>query len=175
MVLIWTKEKGKRLDIIIVPISVLKMMIDTHIERKFKIGETKTCLVTKDNGWIGVPKEEQVIKLLKESLFKITLVEGFDKKFDIPHHIFSDIKCREFTKNNFGLIPSNEIFEGYFKITLSEIDGRARKTMEILSRSPWVNISKSMREEIISIFKKFEGKYPKEFVFLIEHIHPVKS
>ncbi len=173
MVLIWTKEKWDRVDIIIVPKQILKIFLESHVERKFKINETKTCLVTKDNDWTGIPTDEQIIKLLQESLHSIRLVEGFDKRFDIPHHIFNIIKCKEFVMTKNGAIPSSDIFEGDFKITLTQIYGRSKKANEILRKNPWISYNTSIGKEIIFTYEKFKDRYPKEFGFIIEHIYPV--
>src|SRR3989344_2460696 len=96
MVLVWTKEWRKRLDIILLPEEILKDFIKVHINRKLKLNETKTCLVTKDNDWNGIPKEGHIIDILKESLIKFRLINGIDVTIPIPEHLFHKIKCRTY-------------------------------------------------------------------------------
>jgi len=171
MVFIWTKEKKDRLDIILLPEVILNDFIDTHIKRKFKLDEVKTCLVTIENDWNGIPSEERIISLLKEILDTFKIVKGFDIKLKIPPH-FNDIKCRRYQMTRKDLISSDDIYDGFIKITFVKIDGRFNKTREELRNRPWINFSDPNKEELENTFKKFYGKYDKEFVFLIEHIHP---
>src|SRR3989344_246355 len=168
MVLIWTKETRRRLDVIFVPESILNDMIETHLERKFPIDTQKTCFVNSDNDLIGIPPENQIIQLLKEILDKNILMGGFDMRMKMPHHWFNNIKCCEFIMTRNGSVPSNDVFECDFIITFFRVEGRAKKSIQEIKKRPWISLSKSDEMEIIKIFKDAEVKNLKEFVFIME-------
>ena len=173
--MIWTKEDRDRIDILLIPEEILKDFIEVHIQRKFKKGETKTCIVTKENDWNGTPSENQVIDLLKQSLNRFRIIDGFDVKILIRHQLFNNTMCRNYFSDGKTIIPKNDIYSGFFKITFFKINGRYKKTIEELRKRPWLSFTKSQMDELILLFKNVENKYPKEFVFLIEHIHPVEK
>ena|SRR3989344_4850705 len=171
MVLIWTKERGKRLDIIIMQKSVLKDMIEIHVNRRFKENWTKTCLVTEDNDWTGFPSIKRVIKLLKLTLYENRIDEKIDLRMKIPH--FSGIKCRKFMKNNRFLIPASDTYDGYFSISFIRIIGRTRSIEKYLKDIPGIRFNIFTRHKIKRVFEKYVDRYDKVFVFAVSHINPV--
>ena len=171
MVLIIKKITVNRCDIVLIPKKTLNNMLGRHVDRKdfSRDSSHTTCIVTHNKEWTGKPSHHKVIKLLKETLEneRIRLMEGMDIRYPIPHHLFHNLKCRSFSSYN---EPVSETFDGDFVITFIRINGRSKAAIKEARKYEEIGPIEAL--EIKHEFKKIEGKYKKEFIWLAHHIHP---
>ncbi len=170
MVMIWEKITRNRCDIIIIPKKIFSDFYDVHVFREFNPKEIKTCLVMNSNNWTGIPNKATIIQLLKTALDKVIIEKGYDVPFQIPHLIFTNIKCRTFQYTESGIVPYGNEYDGDFHMSIEKIKCGWKKTHKILRGMSIIEKSISTHE-IKNVFENIPKECNNIFVFIINHIH----
>ena len=166
MVLIIKKITAKRGDLIFIPKAPLFDMLIRHVSRSGLAPRLNTCIVSPKNSWTGKPGYKEVVALLIETLKLQRVIEG-EKKYPMPHHLFANLKCRNFDSQG---NPASPPFEGDFIINFIRIRGRHKLLVEKAGRFEKIGFLQKL--SIRNLFRKMEGRCAEEFVFLAVHIHP---
>ncbi|MBR9683623.1 hypothetical protein GOV03_03725 [Candidatus Woesearchaeota archaeon] len=169
MVIIVKKITPKRCDVILIPAKPLNNMLVRHVARiGLAQGRGNTCIVTSKKDWKGKPSYKEVVKILLETVKKQKIVDGRGK-YAIPQHLFHNLKCRTFDASG---VAVSKTYNGKLVIDFKRIKGKGKLVTKEIQNKSYENMGPIERLKIKNTFKKIEGKCEKEFVFVVEHIHP---
>ncbi|MFH1053149.1 MAG: hypothetical protein V1740_01915 [Candidatus Woesearchaeota archaeon] len=170
MVLIAKKIRKKRGDIVLITLKSINDMFERHVDRLFLApGRPNTCFVSSKYSWTGKPSHTKIIRLLLESLEYRLLYEG-EKPYPIPHHLFTNILCRDFDSSG---NPISDPFEGDFMINLKRIRGGGKLAVKTLMTIDHINASEDIK--IKNTINKIEAECEQVMIFFIHHIHPARK